>query len=786
MGNRPPPFYKYYLFGFLAAFLLALLDGRGDALVWGVALVFSGLVTVFKPPQLGLGRWVDLAILGFMATLLLSLLPVFYWPEPDWKVIATDSLGIELPAALSVHPWSSIEAYFCIFAGIVWFYAAIQWQINYGGRRRLLFALSILLSIWAGWVISKYFSGTYQAVVDESVGFAFFAEDTQRAAFFALGGIATFAYAAEGFRHRLAMPLFGLPATLLCLAALYIGDARGGLIVYYLGVLSWFVWSLSVGSLPRSLKWGLPLLLVIFGMGVWASERSVLGVLDVARFEIGAVIEVKNNVAEDSFNLFLESPFSGVGLGSFAAVFPQYRDASMAHMSVEHPGSDILRLVAEGGLLPVAFLAVALWGYLRRCRSLGHGGSAAYRRLALFPALAFLGLCFVNVSAHHPGTLYFGLLFAALVLPTRGQKETILRPFIWRAVGLLLLCVGLVWIVAGSLGWPFHSEAQFARLQTKLESPTLENRHGEALKLVEDWVDQRPLDWRAYHERAKRTLALGGDLSEVTADFERARFVEPWSGRVTFEEGLAWLDRDVEPAMDAWEVTLNRELEDEDAIFAEMLAYTGTSSNVLNGLARISEVAPKYRAALLTHLRGGDFMRELRRELGEDPALSQFDLEQRSLIVENWIEHGDFDSAREFLKEHADDLENAWWLQSLVFKNEAEFQMAVDSIRDSTETPEMVEKPINSESLARVSRQFSIQPGDVAKGFALLATYLANGSYNQALSVIDALMEAAEPDPSLYYWRAESLYQLNEYIESWFAFETYLGLQWGRVGESAK
>ena len=290
--------------------------------MWGIALFFSGLLAVLKPPRVGLGKWGDLAIVGLLATLVLSFLPVFYWSQPDWRVIATDSLGIELPAVLSVQPWSSLEAYLCVVAGIVWFYAAMQWRINYGGRRRLFLGLSILLSAWAGWVVLKYFSGVYQVGVDGVGGPSFFAAGTQRAAFFALGGIATFAYAVEGFRHRLAMPLFGLPATLLCFAALYVGEARGGLVVYYLGVLSWFVWSLRVGGLPRSLKWGLPLVAVAVGIAVWASGRSLPNLLGIAQFDLQGVSEVDSELARDSLDLILESPVGGVGLGTFSSVFP--------------------------------------------------------------------------------------------------------------------------------------------------------------------------------------------------------------------------------------------------------------------------------------------------------------------------------------------------------------------------------------------------------------------------------------------------------------------------------
>lgn len=762
------------------ACLLVLLDGRGDVLIWGLALIFSGLMAVIKPPRLGLGKWGDLALFGFLVALLLSFVPLFYWSAPDWRVMATDSLGIDLPASLSVHPWSGMEAYFCVLAGIVWLYSALQWRINYSGRRRLLFGLSLLLSIWAGWVISRYFLGLYQVDAASTGAPGFFDAGPQRAIFFALGGIVTFGFALEGFRHRLAMPLFGVLATLLCFALLYIGDAREGLVVYYIGVIVWLVWSLWLGRLPRSIKWGLPLCALVFGLVVWLNGRGIADIPGLTRFDLGAASQVERGVARDSLELFIDSPVGGVGLGAFVAVFPQYQDASISHLPITHPGSDWLRLLSEGGLFSVALLTLALCFYLRRCRDSGGGGSSTYRKLALVAALAFLGLSFTNLPADQPGTLYFGLLLAALALPAGAQEATKMPPLIWRLLGLLLVFVGLIWIVAGSLGWPFHSTVYYERLQSQLTSPALESRHAEALDLVDEWLELGPMNWRGYTERARRTLLLGGDFREAAYDFERARFVEPVSGRVAFEEGLIWINLDVERAMAAWEIALSRELDDADAIFAEMLSYTGNSPNILNGVARLSESRPNFRSALLNHLRGSDFMRELWRELDVDPGLSHFNRSQRSTIVENWIEHGDFDSARDFLSKHAGQLDNAWWLQSLIYKNQVNFRQAVDSIRDALEPPELLAAAVEDASLVRVSRQFAIQPSDTAKGFALLAAYLEKEDYNEALSVIDALLDTAEPRTLLYYWRAECLYRINDFIESWFAFETYLSLRWKR------
>lgn len=783
MGKQERPLYKYYLLSFCVVCLLALLDGQGTALVWGFAIFCAGLSVLIKPPRVGLGRWGDLAVLGFLAVPLLSFLPNFYWPIPDWRVIATDSLGIEFPAALSVQPWSSLEAYLCVLAGVVWFYAAMQWQVNYGGYRRLFCGLSVLLSIWAGWLVVQHQSGSYELGMDGPAVPHLFGEGIELSAIFALGGIATFAYAAEGFRHRLAMPLFGLPATLLCFAALYLADARDALTVYYLGICLWLIWSLLAGSVPRLLCWGLSAVLLVVGLVIWVNDGSV-GTLKI---DPQAAAKVDAHLFGDTIDMVVDAPISGLGLGTFSSVFPQYRDAATDHGSIAHPGSDLLLLAAESGLLTVGFLALALWFYVRRWHGLNQGGSAVYRLIAMVSALAFFGLCLVNGVAHHPGSLYFGLLFAALALPRRHRQDSRIPPLAWRIAGACLLLFGLIWMMAGSFGWPFHSATQYARLHSNVKSPAVERGHEEVLDFVEKWVHLRPLDWQAYSERAKLKLRLSNEnAAEATADFERARFVEPVLGRVTFEEGIAWLDKDAERVIGAWEATLDRELEDAEATFIQMLTAAEGTSNVLNGLARLSEASPDYRSILLARLKGEPFMRELRIELEKEPGLAHFGEEQRSRIVETWIEHGDFGSARDFVEAYADSLRRAWWLQSLIYKNEADFRLAVDSIRSQLTPPEIAESAIEEASLARVSRQFTIQPSNFSKGFALLATHLEGEDYGQALSVIDRMLAVSETDSSLHYWKAESLYQMSDYIDSWFAFEQYLIHWWNRPGPAAE
>jgi hypothetical protein len=51
--------------------------------------------------------------------------------------------------------------------------------------------------------------------------------------------------------------------------------------------------------------------------------------------------------------------------------------------------------------------------------------------------------------------------------------------------------------------------------------------------------------------------------------------------------------------------------------------------------------------------------------------------------------------------------------------------------------------------------------------------YLESGEYREALRVIDALLQRSKSPAYVYYWRAEVLYQLEDYSGSWYAFEAY-------------
>jgi tetratricopeptide (TPR) repeat protein len=785
--NKPLPAFRIFLTAFLGVFLLVLLAGGSSANMMGFGLLLPGLAILFKPPTKGLGKLGDLSALGLLVCLSLAFIPQFYWPSPQWKVAAVEGFGIQLPLILSVQPLISLEAWITVVAGFAWFYSALQWPINHSGRERLFCYLSIVIALLAGVVVGEHMAGrSYSNGLEDSV-LGFFSSQQQMANFLTLGGIATFAYSMEGFRLRAALPLVGLPASALCLAGLVLSDLNSSVQLYFIGVVLWFMLCLRAHLLQRSLKILLPLFLsalLVFvlasgGGGIpWGYDRAVVDPLPEGQVGVA--------VFKDAVAMVREAPISGFGLGNFSAVFPQYRDASVELLENIHPGSGLLWLATEGGLLAVGLMALILVAYFRCCRGLMAGASRSYRVLALVVVSVFLILCLLDVSGHRLGVAYFGLLFAALALPKKTRSKIGLAPAVWRVLGIFLVLIGLIWIAAGAFGRPWHSSQQLSSLKEEIDTRIETGDHQRALSQADQWIAIRPLDWRAYFKRAQIALLDRSDLDAVAADFRRARFVEPSLSVVSFEEGKAWLPYDGSRAIAAWRDALERAGDSRVEYFREMLDLTSQSPILVDSLGRLSEIDPQIQVEYLCYQKGGALMRELDHALSIDPGLRQFNRAQRTAIVENWIKEGDVVSAEAFLQAHEDTLRNSWWLWSLLHSQRADFIDAVEGLRENLEQPEIPGIRIEEMVFERLLREHAVAPNDIIKGMALFLIYVEREEYEKALPIIDRLIDSPSPPPYLYYWRAEALYRLEEYIESWYTFETYLNSIWGKSPEARR
>lgn len=725
------------------------------------------------------GVWMDRFAFALLAALLLAFLPQFYWPTPDWRIAAVQEFQIDLPAILSIQPLSSLEAWLSALAGFAWFYVATSWGINHTGRQRLYAVLSVVLGLLAVILLWGNQIGARYPGAETAGVFSFFPDPQHTANFLAVGGVAAFGYFMSGLGTRKLLPVLGFLAASLCFLALGWNVSRSGAVLLFAGLLVWYFLQLRFGRLPKWTKIGFPFF--ILAASLFLLNESSTGEPSV---DFAASPERESNhravlVAKDTLAMILEAPLTGHGLGNFSAIFSQYRLRSAGPSQVVQPESDLLWLTAEAGLLGLLLLGGFLLAYFARCSGFNRGPSGIYRLVALAALLVFILHGLIDVPGHQPGTVYFAILLAALALPQSKQRRPSLSPRLWRICGGFLVLCGLGWGLAGLTGLPLHSETALAKYQSGVKQGSSVGDKGGGLSALDQWIDLHPTSWRPYFQRATLVLSESGDPDRAAADFRRARFLEPTLGVVPLEEGFAWIPHDRDRTLAAWREVFSRELGDREAAYQRMLDAAEQHPELIAALSELSSLDLEFRVDFLKFLSGDGLMRELRRELKTDPRLSRFNRGQRSAIVENWIRRGEQSAAEKFLRANETSLNRPWWLWSLLRQARAQFEEGVNQIRRAITPSELPDLAMKDASLDRLQRGFSVTPGDIMIGTALLHIYLEQGNFQKVRDVTQAIIAAEEEvPPYVTYWNAESHYQLRDYIESWYVYEAYLKQLW--------
>ncbi|MFP4202722.1 MAG: O-antigen ligase family protein [Opitutales bacterium] len=766
-----------YLWAVAGVLALMLLGGNEHPFTHGLALVLPGIAFLFaKPANKTTGRLLRVAAWALLAGVALAFLPDFYWPEQAWRTTAEGEMGLDLPAMLSVQPWISMESFLLLLGGIAWFFALSRWRLNAPGRRHIFFWICCMVGVLALIVIVGNLMGLRYPGAKGVPTFSFFSDHSQMEQLLALGGVAAFGFAMEGLRSRGPAYIAGFPAAGLSLFALVTSSAGLGAALFFFGIFVWFVFAAWRTAIPAFHKIALPVLLLVFGVFLVSlgslSERASNFFTEPHELNGPARLELYG----DTLSMLADAPLSGFGLGNFSAVFPQYRELSSSPSPVEHPESSVLLLAAEGGLLATGLGVFFLCAYFGVLRGAFSGRSGNLRILAWTVLLVFMVGSIVDVTAHRPGTAYFAILFAALALPKplAGPAKAGEKALGTRVFGGVLAGCGILWMAGALFGFPTHSELALEKYGEQAAERRSEQDHENATAALDRLISVQPLNWEFHSRRAQIILEEKGDVEQAMAGFRRARFVEPVLGKAPLREGYALLFHAPKQAISAWREALLRETANKDLVFSKMIRTAGARPDLMERMSGLSGLSQYYRLRFLLSLRGEMLNRELQKQNRNDPGFKAFDEAGRTHLVAAWIKRGDAEAAESFLQEHGASLKYSWWLRSLLKKERARFNEALTFLREKVPAAEIPAAEENAENLTRLRRRFAARSNNMTLVSTLLREYLDREAYEEALEVVETVLENEEPPEFAYYWRAELLYRLNEPVESWYAYETHI------------
>ena len=748
-----------FIYALVGIATLILLGGGGHVFAQGFALLLTGILLLRCPPQASLGLWFNVGTLVFLLGGLMGFLPGGLGLQSGWREIGTGVHQLDLPFTSTIRPMQSVEAFLMLVAILCWFYSLSQIRLNASSRKWILFWVSVFcLCIGAAACFGFKYGWNYPG---SSLGgpFSFFSEPRQMGFLLLVCGVFAFGFGFESLTHRSGLYLIGLPAAAGCFIALVLGKHFTALLLFFVGM-------------------GLYCGLRIFGADLKLRLRllAVISLYSVVIFTLclnGGLLDLAQQIRLPikAWQMFIETPLTGIGLGNFPIVMVHYYETWQSGIpSVDYP-NDFMWVACTMGIVGLlGFLA--MWvGVVRGLEFSKIARLGSLRLVTILACFIYLLIGFTGEGRQALALVYFALLMLALSYPLGDRFKGRMPSWLWRGCGFIFLITGSVWMLGGLARLPVHSQLIAEARELQYGKAQLEEDLYQSLNSLNRLIELEPVYWYWYHERAKLMLEMR-ENAKAELDFNRARFLEPHLTGPVFLEGEAWFGHKGIKAENAWREALKRAGRDAPGLF-ERMVQGGNTSNKAPVLLRLSREDPRYGVIYLEQLEKAAFLQELNQYLKVDPALEQFNREQRTRIVLSWVRHGENDEPARYMEQYASSLNYAWYLQSYIYQNGARFEEALSLLRSGLTVPDLPEPEVEPSKIALLEREIASKPRNYEVGLQLISIHLAQEAYEEGIFLTQRLLEYSDAPPEILYWQAEFYSRKGNAVESWLSFEAY-------------
>lgn len=760
----PGPAWQGYIFAALPVVACMFGAGREAWSKGGITLLLALVLICFLPKR-KLPPMALFGLLGAALAPLLSFLPAnWFLKSPAWQTALVKDWDIHLSTTLTPQAAVTMEAWLFLATCIAW----LAWCLTRGfsdrQRRAMIQTLTFggillcLLSILEG-TKSINIPWWPRNPLEWGDSFGPFANRNHISS---LAAMTCVLCAATGFdahrrKSRLWIPcLLGFIPPVTCL---YMNSSRAGLILLFLGMTAWFgTIAMRRGffqklAVSTSLIFIISTLLVMSGGNV-SKRLTEGGLVDFVSDSS------RGSLFVETLKMSLDSPWTGIGLGNFDALFPQFSGMSEHIRRFIHPESDLLWLLAEGGLLTLLpamlllfwiFLSTGPWYGKKKKRKSGMQD----RRLRNAAAIVF-GLGAIHglgdVPNHGLGYALFMALLAGIAIRPRRLPNTAGMPqrLAFRLGGVMLLALGAAWS-AIALGHPVLPGTSAANaLRSRAGKLAASGSPAGALPLMDQAIKMAPMDFRYYYERACLRLRLGQPKEDALLDFSRSRALDPAYALTCYSEGQFWLDFDPQYAVVGWREFLRRYPEaapGDYGYYRQMLNYSNQHPELrepLWTLATTSELKFEFLRSVQSR---DEFDRCLKSLLALQPDLRGLDSAHRKNLFSMWYQLGNQEVLLTALETNRKWQEDGWIILAEHYARNSDFQRACQTAVPFL-PPVIRASPGTSTNIAALERALLYNPADVRSGINLFQAQKTQGDIDGALRTLEKV--AAFPNAPAY------------------------------------
>ena len=754
--------------------LACFLGGATEKWSEGVVVALLGLILLADPPRFSLGRGFNLILFAIVACAATAFLPASWFLQPAWRLALENDFAISFPGTLSPQPWISLGCFVSFLAGLSWLYyvSALDLELREVRQQLRLFAAGIALL--AALCIALHSAHTALPFWHNERGFGPFPNRNQTANLFSLTAVAILACGQDDLRHGRKRSIAWLIALALIVWAIVLDFSRAGVLILLAGSALWLgAFILRRGSAARivlSLSGLLVLLTVLLVFGGQTFERFHLrsgGATDIAT-------DFRWAIFRDALQLIRASPWCGIGLGNFGAVFAIFRDASLNGARALHPESDWFWLWAEVGWPAVLFAIAGIAILVRRVFPLQEGTNQRFRVAALIAAVLFALHGLVDVSGHRVGTVFSGIFFLGMALRRPAQlHHSSWIPRVFRLMGILLLISGTAWLVATRYEMPLPGAVGVENELRKASAASQGRNFSETIQRTTRALVWAPLKWQLYFSRALGKIGAKQPPSDALDDFRRARFLEPNAYEVPYEEGIVWLATEPSLAITAWREALRRVGAPRLEVYGHMLTLAFQHSpTVRRGLEDIGLVHHDLALIYFERAAGDAFMTALHRFLEHDPNLQTFSSEEKIRFFSLWAERGDLNELARSVETHPDWMSDAWRAVANYRARRNDFRTAFEVVRRFGETPPLPEAAAGS-SIDQLRQALHAMPDNYGVGYQLYREQIRGGQIDEALMTARHFTDLASCPRYFHFLEAEAWAAKENWERAWKAWEKF-------------
>jgi hypothetical protein len=754
--------------------LACFLGGSSQKWAEGIVVALLGLYLLARPPRESLGAATNCILVAVLAVATIAFLPARWFFLPEWRIALANDFGISLPFTLTPQPWLTAGCLVSLIAGFSWLYVVSTQKLELRSTRFQLRLFVVSIVALAGMSIVLYLAHAAFPFWINQRGFGPFPNRNHTANLFSITAVVLLACGQDDLRHGRKRWLLWLGALGVLLAALVLNFSRAGLVILVGGSALWIA---IVALRQRSPAWialGCSFLLLLL-TAILLFGGETLERFHLREFSgLGISTDFRWRIFRDTFQLIGASPWCGIGLGNFSALFAIFRSASLGDTRALHPESDWLWVWTELGWPAVALILVGTALLIRRVLPLREGSNQRFRLAALIGAFLFALHGVIDVPGHRVGTAFAGIFLLGLCLyRPLGLKPRRWVAYVFRLTGILLLVTGASWVVAARGKLPLPGGVGVANAKELSANANRDRNFAEAISLTNRALVWAPLDWQLYFLRAFGEV---GDKQPSNAldDFRRARFLEPNAYEVPLAEGNVWLSSRPVLAATAWREALRRAgLQQRAEVYSIMLSNASLQNPEVSRILEETGLEQHDLALVyLNRVSGGSFDHGLAEFLKHDPNLETLSETEKLALFSLWSERGDLEQLSRAIEQHPEWLSYAWLGMASHAAATKDFRSAYELVQRFGEAVALPRISTGS-SLEELQRRFYAAPDNYAMGYALYREQMQRGRIDDALLTARHFSERPNAPAYFHFLEARCWAEKQNWERAWNAWQKF-------------